>query len=54
MKKLIMSALKFVCLLGFTACGRNGEGTYYPNSSEMTENLQDKNYEVNLQGLLLV
>ena len=28
--------------------------TYYPNSSEMTENLQDKNYEVNVQGLLLV
>lgn len=49
MKKLIISALIFVCVLGLTACGRNGEGTYYPNSSEMQENLQSKNYKVNVQ-----
>lgn len=46
MKKLIMSALIFVCVLGLTACGQNGEGTYSPNSSEMQENLQSKNKEV--------
>ena len=51
MKKLIVSALIFVCVLGLIACGRNGEGTYYPNCSEMQENLQSKNYEVNVQTI---
>lgn len=51
MKKLIMFVLFFVCALGLTACGQNGKGTYYPNSSEMQINLQSKNYEVNVQTI---
>lgn len=40
MKKLIMFVLFFACALGLTACGQNGKGIYYPNSSEMQINLQ--------------
>lgn len=43
-----MFVLFFVCALGLTACGQNGKGIYYPNSSEMQINLQSKNYEVNV------
>lgn len=51
MKKLIVSILILACILVLAACSKNENGTYYPDSSEMQENLQNKNYEVNVQAI---
>ncbi|MEE0060275.1 MAG: hypothetical protein UE295_05555 [Acutalibacteraceae bacterium] len=49
MKKIVLALVLAVMGVFLVACGGNGQGTYYPDSSEMQENLLKKKYEVDVQ-----
>lgn len=48
-QRTILILLIAVMAVLLTACGGNGQGTYFPSSSEMQENLQKKRYDVTVQ-----
>ncbi|MBE5853005.1 MAG: hypothetical protein E7299_08705 [Lachnospiraceae bacterium] len=43
----LMVIMSFILI----SCGNGGQGTYFPDSSEMQNNLKDKKYEVNVQEI---
>jgi hypothetical protein len=51
MKKKIIILLISVIGILLTACGGDGQDTYYPSCSQMQENLQNKYYQVNVQTI---
>lgn len=49
MKRIVVLSLIFVIGIFLTACDDNGQGTYYPDSKEMQNNLEKKDYQVSVQ-----
>ena len=48
MKKILFFPLVLIMSLILVACGKNSQGTYYPDSNEMKGNLEGKNYNVSV------
>lgn len=53
MKKIVMLSFIFVIGIILVACGKERQATYYPDSNEMQNNLENKNYKVNVQSIQL-
>ncbi len=48
MKKMLFFSLVLIMSLILVACGKNSQVTYYPDSNEMKDNLESKNYNVSV------
>lgn len=50
MKKIKKIATLVICfsIIFLTACGKDGQGTYYPNVEEMEKNLKEEGYTVTI------
>lgn len=49
MKKILVFSLMLAMALILVACAGSSRGTYYPDSSEMKSNLENKNYTVSVE-----
>lgn len=49
MKKILVFSLLLAMVLILVACAGSSRGTYYPDSSEMKSNLENKNYTVSVE-----
>lgn len=48
MKKYLMLFIFCILFVTLVACSNSGQGTYYPDSSEMQKNLEDAGYQVSV------
>ena len=51
MKKILVFSLVLIMGLILVACGESGQGTYFPDSSEVKSNLESKNYNVSVSAM---
>ena len=51
MKKIVVLSLLIVTTMLFSACSSSKNGTYYPDSKEMQNNLEKENYQVQVQSV---
>lgn len=52
MKKIKKLAALIICfsIIFLTACGKDGQGTYYPDTDEMQKNLEKEGYTVTINS----
>ena len=51
MRKMIFFSLMIIMSMTLVSCGRENQGTYYPDSSEMKANLEEKSYSVEIETI---